>query len=240
MSTEKLRLRGFVLSRTRVREQDLSLKLLLEDGRAMPVLAPSALASRVRYAAGLSPLALYTFTISSSRKGFRLDEALVERPYVALLSDLKRQTAAMTATGLCDEVSEPAPTDRELFLLLGELYANLSERPREESAGWLVKFALEALAHAGHGIVLDRCVRCQTEAPTGALTTVDVTAGGVVCRGCGGGDYRLSALDRDALRRVQAGDLGAMREGLLSVTSALISGFAPRSAEVIGRVVSLF
>lgn len=239
-AAEPQRLRGFILARAVQREQDLSLKLLLEDGGCLTAVAHNGLASKKRFAAGLSPLALYAFTLTPTRKGHRLDEATVDEPFVPLLTDLFRQTAALAATGLCDEISVPEPGDRELFLLLAEVYGALSREPRERAPALTVRFFLEALHQAGHGIVLDRCVRCDTPVPDTALTTVDPSSGGVVCRRCGGAAFRLSALDRAAVRAVMAGDLGAMRKGLVRVTAALVSGFAPRSADALGHAADIF
>lgn len=232
--------RGFVLDRRPFREHDLRADVLLDDGERAELLAPSGQRSRVRFAGGLTPLVLHTFGITPSGKGLRLDEARIERAWPALHADLTRQTAALAGTGLLREVAHPAPGDRTDFLLLGELYDDLAALPPAEAPARLLRFAMEALAHAGHAPVLDRCVRCQTPAPEGRPVTVEPAAGGVVCRGCGGGRLRLSADDRASLRAVLAGDRTRYVRGMVATFASIVEGVAPASAPALARAAELF
>ncbi len=231
--------RGFVLARRPLGDHHLRVTLLLDDGSRLSVLAPSGQNSRERFSAGLSSLALYNLRITVTPRGARLDSARIHRAWPRLLTELRRQSASVAATGIADELSEPSPHDAGLFLLLGELYETLARIDSPPPAAVLVRFALEALAHAGHGLALDRCVRCDRPCPESALVTVDPSSGGVVCQPCGGGPYRLSSTDRSALRALLAGALQLYRPGLVLVTGALIAGFAPRSSGVLTRTAGL-
>lgn len=232
--------RGFVLDRRPFREHDLRAELLLEDGDRVAVLCPSGQRSRQRYAGGLTPLVLHRFGMTPSAKGLRLDEARIERPFPALLNDLTRQTAALAATGLLRELAAPTPGDATFFLLLGELYVQISDAPAPEAPARLVRFVVEALTHAGHAPVLDRCVRCGTLAPDDRAVTVEPSEGGVVCRSCGGGRYRLSAEDRAALRAVAAGDVGRYTPGMVTTLAGLLAASAPDSAPALQRADEVF
>lgn len=231
--------RGFVLDRRVFREHDLRAELLLDDGDRVEVLAPSGQRSRQRFAGGLMPLALYRFGMTPSAKGLRLDEARVERAWPSLLADLTRQTAVLAGSAAVREVG--APGDGTFFLLLGELHENVAADVDAATApARLLRFVVEVLEHAGHAPVLDRCVRCGAPAPDAALTTLDPAAGGVVCRACGGGPYRLLAADRAALRAVIAGELGRYTPGLTRVLGRVLSSLAPDAAVALERAEAMF
>jgi DNA repair protein RecO (recombination protein O) len=232
--------RGFVLDRRPFREHDLRVDVLLDDGDRAELLCPSGQRSRVRFAGGLTPLVLHTLAITPYARGLRLDEARIERTWPALHRDLTRQTAALAGTGLLREVADASPGDRTAFLLLGELYEDLAALPSGQCPARLLRFVMEALTHAGHAPVLDRCVRCQTEVPPERAVTVEPSAGGVVCRGCGGGRFRLSAVDRAELRAVLAGDLTRYVSGMVATMAVFVEGVAPVSGPALARAAELF
>lgn len=234
------RARSFVLGRTLARESDLRVMLLTEHGARIAVLAHGAQRSSRRFPAGLMPLAMYDATWTEGRRGLRLDEALVLRAWPALLDELRRNTAAVIGTCVSAEMAESEPGDGTAFLLLGELFEDLSREPAERAAGRLVRFAFESLSHSGSAVALDRCVRCDTPAPEGALVTVDPREGGVVCRGCGGGPYRLRAADRSALRRCLAGEGEALDPAMILVCASIIRGVSERAAEHLERGAAIF
>lgn len=233
--------RAFVLDRRPHREQDLRVTLLTEHGARVDAVALNAQRSKRRFMGALSPLVLYRVRYSTTPKATRLDEAQVEQVWPGLSRALRSQTAALAATGIVRAVAEPAPHDGALFLLLGELYtAAAASDDRDALAGRLVRFAFEVLDHTGHAIALDRCVRCDTPAPDGARVTVDPHAGGIVCRGCGGGTYAMSAADRADLRSVLAGDYAIGRAEMLRWAARIIEGVSVDAAGSIAGVVEHF
>lgn len=231
--------RAFVLERRPFRTHDLLVDVLLDDGERALVLAPSGQRSRLRFAGGLPPLVLHTFTMTPSAQGLRLDEACIERTWPALHTDLTRQTAALLATGLLHELSHPPPGDPTDFLLLGELYDDLAKCSPPEAPPRLLRFSMEVLTHAGLAPVFDRCVRCQTEAPEHRPVTFEPTAGGVVCRHCGGGSHRLAPEVRSALRAVLSGDRSRYVPGLALTFARVLEGPAPTSAQALTRAIPL-
>lgn len=233
--------RAFVLDRRPHREQDLRVTLLTEHGARVDVVAINAQRSKRRFMGGLTPLALYRVRYTTTARAARLDEALVDQVWPALARGLRSQTAALAATGIARAVAEPAPHDAALFLLLGEIYtAAAASDARDELAARLVRFTFEVLDHTGHGIALDRCVRCDTPAPDDARVTLDPHAGGVVCRGCGGGPYAMSAVDRADLRAVRAGDASRGRAEMLRWTARIIEGVSVDAAGSLAGVVDHF
>ena len=104
----------------------------------------------------------------------------------------------------------------------------------------LARFVLEALDVTGHAPCFDRCARCDTPAPDTAAVTVEPAAGGVVCRGCGGGRYRLAATDRADLRALLAGESSRGTVVSLQVAAALLGPVAPEAAEGVVKALDLF
>jgi DNA repair protein RecO (recombination protein O) len=230
------RARGFVLNRRPFREHDLRAELLLEDGDRVDVLAPSGQRSQKRFAAGLTPMALYRFGLTTTPKGTRLDDALIDRSFPALHNHLTRQTVALTATSFVRETTRATPGDGTLFLLLGEVFVGVAEDTTDEhTAGRLVRMVFDVLRHQGCAPVLDRCVRCENVCPDHALVTLDLSTGAVVCRACGGGSYRLTAQDRASLRAVVAGDFTRYGRTMLRTVSRIVSGVSPEGSQVLER-----
>lgn len=232
---------AFVLLRRPFREHDLQVTLLREDGCRMEAFAPSGQRSRHRYGAGLSTLVLYRIGWSPGRSGPRLDDAAPVRAWPGLLANLRRQTAAQCATAVARGLAEPIATDAALFTLLHDAYDHLDAAiPAGPPEALLARFVLEALDVTGHAPCFDRCARCDTPAPDTAAVTVEPAAGGVVCRGCGGGRYRLAAPDRADLRALLAGDARRGTVVSLQVAAALLGPVAPDAAEGLVKALDLF
>jgi recombinational DNA repair protein (RecF pathway) len=229
--------RAFVLGRRVLRESDLGVTLLLEDGVVADAWAPSGQASQRRFAAGLSPQVLFRVGLREHRRGLRLEHAVVEQAWPGLLTVLHRQSAAAALTGAALELCPHAGAHGHGFLLLGDGYQRLATAEAvSTSATLLVALTFELLADAGHGLSLDRCARCHTPAPEHRRVTVDPGAGGVRCRACGGGPHALSAPDRAALRAVMAGDGSAWRPALLGIAARLLADAAPATSATFERL----
>ncbi len=235
------RARAFVLDRRPHRENDLRVVLLTEHGARVEAFALGAQRSRQRFVGGLSPLALYAVRYSTTARATRLDEAVVERVWPSISRGLRSQSSALAATGVARALAEPAPHDAALFLLLGELYGIAAESDDADLLGGrLARFTLEALAHSGHALVFDRCVRCDAPAPDTARVTVDPVAGGVVCRSCGGGPLTFTSAQRKTLRAVIAGDLDGAKGSLVRTVSRLVEGVSVDAAGTLAGVADLF
>lgn len=229
--------RAFVLGRRLLRESDLGVTLLLDDGSAHEAWAPAGMASQRRFAAGLSTQVLFRVGLREHRRGLRLEHCLVEQAWPGLLSSLHRQSAAAALTGAALELTPHAGAGAHGFLLLGDGYQRLAvTNAPSASAAVLARLVFELLADGGHALSLDRCARCHTPAPEDRRVTVEPAAGGVRCRRCGGGPYVLLARDRAALRAVLAGDESAWRPELLSIVSHLLVAAAPTTSATLGRL----
>ncbi|MBL8602529.1 MAG: recombination protein O N-terminal domain-containing protein [Myxococcales bacterium] len=228
------RARALVLRRAAFREHDLKVTLLLENDVCLEALAPSGQRSQRRFTAGLSPLCLYDLGWSESRAGARLEDAQCLQGWPGLSKRLGPQSAALACTGVIAAVAGPAPSQRVLFALLLELYETLSA-PDADALAATVRFVFEALDVTGHGAVLDRCARCDRPAPAGVTVTLAADAGGVVCRSCGGGGFRMTASQRAALDALLRGAGGAIGPAHYDLAAALLGGVNAAAAEALAR-----
>jgi DNA repair protein RecO (recombination protein O) len=97
----------------------------------------------------------------------------------------------------------------EVNALLEALDAEGAERHAQALLG---ASGLRMLRAAGWGLELDQCVRCGRRCPAQARATVDLRAGGVVCRHCGGGGIELVARQRLGMMRALSGDEAGLAE----------------------------
>jgi hypothetical protein len=61
----------------------------------------------------------------------------------------------------------------------------------------------------------------------------------VVCRACGGGSYRLTAIDRASLRAVAVGDFTRYGRTMLRTLSRIVTGVSPEGSQVLERADAL-
>ena len=231
--------RGFVLWRRERGEADLVLELLLDDGSFHRAIAPSGVRSSRRYAGGLSAFTLYRFTFGRARgAGFvRIDEAVVERAWPALLTDLRRTAAAGVVCAIARDLVRDGAVDEALFARVASAMEALSNADIVTAGGVLVWFGMASMARSGEGIVLDTCVRCGRSAPDGASVQLSPRAGGVVCAACGGGVTTLRAAERRAWRRVAGGDVSAFDPAMLQWLLGMLEERLPRASEVLRGAV---
>jgi DNA repair protein RecO (recombination protein O) len=228
--------RGFVLARRERGESDLSLDVLLDDGRVLRAVARGGARSSRRFSAGLAPFTRYRFVFGRSlahAATLRLDEASVDQPYPGILADLRRTAAAGAASVVARELGGEVTLDAALYELYDALIAALDSTDAAGAGAGLLRFVHAAFEHAGHPMVLDACVRCGRAAPDNALVRLSPVAGGVVCAACGGGPIALPARDRRALRAVLAGSSEAFERAMLAPLARMIEPHAHRGAAAI-------
>jgi len=119
--------------------------------------------------------------------------------------------AAGRALGWLREAAPNHTAEPRLWVEVNALLDALDAPGATEKAQALLGAAgLRMLEAAGWGLDLTRCVRCEKPVPARARTELDVTAGGVVCRACGGGRIALTARARARLLEAAAGDESAL------------------------------
>jgi len=234
LSKQRLRTEALLIRLVPVGEADAMVQLFTEQAGALSAIARGARRSSKRFSA-LEPMHLLRVGVDVSpvRDVATLAEASLERPRIRLSTTLAPMQAAGQALRWL-RVAAPARTPEPA--LWDEVNALLDGLDTEASAGrelaLMATVGLRMLVAAGWGLVLERCVRCGKPCPARARTTIDVRAGGVVCRGCGGTGVPVRSVQRQAMIAAVAGDetaLTAKADAELAIT------LVDRALEVHGK-----
>ena len=190
--------RAVVLRRVDYRDSDRIVTLFTEQYGKLGAIARAARSSHKRFAAGLESLCVVEVMLEPGRGDLAtLREARPVWPCLALLTSLDRIEAAgagleMLRATLAERQPEPEVFERVVAFLL-DLDAGASPATR------LLQFQLDTLDILGLSPELEQCAVCAKPAPLERAALFRPTAGGVVCRACGGGSLRLSAATRQTL-----------------------------------------
>lgn len=212
LSKHRLRSRALLLRSVAVGEADQIVQLFTEQAGALSAIARGARRSSKRFSA-LEPMHLLQVTVDVSpvREIGTLAEASIDRPRLRLATTLRPMQAAGRAIRWLRSAIPARTPEPALWIELNALLDALDDSASDGGEdALLAAVGLRMLAAAGWGLVLDRCVRCGKPCPNRARTIVDVRAGGVVCRGCGGLGLTLSSAQRHALVAALGGDASAL------------------------------
>lgn len=181
------------------RDSDRIVTLLTRDHGKLGALARGARRSKKRFAGALEPYSVLQVSLKAGRSElWTLQEARIEQVFRGLLGSLERMTRAGAGLALVREVSVEQGDSAALFVasLQWLTVLDAEDDPKGER---LLCFAVRVLSLAGMAPHLNTCGRCDKPAPPGRAAYFDAPKGAVVCRACGGSEYRLSGEARDRL-----------------------------------------
>jgi DNA repair protein RecO (recombination protein O) len=110
----------------------------------------------------------------------------------------------------------PHTPEPAVFFATEHLLDQLDEFPPNSTSvgeALLAEFGLNLLSHLGWALELSRCIRCGRPCPQGVPALLDPRRGGLICRNCGGGPYRISATLRNIMLEASRGTLAALSGG---------------------------
>lgn len=229
MGRDPTRTPAFVLRSIAYGEADRILTLFtLSDGR-VSVLARGARKSSKRFGGALEPFCRVEVAYTPGRGDlFRLQEARVERPFPGLLTSLSAMSRAGAGLELVRAVTPERAPEPPLFVAIERFLAALAAPGPTDSAR-LPAFQLEVLTLAGLAPGVDSCARCGREAPAGKAALFEPTLGGVVCRACGGGPFKLTGSMRRAIREAgHGGGLATLSSRELAALERVLDAFLTR------------
>jgi DNA repair protein RecO (recombination protein O) len=162
------------------------------------VIAPQARKNTRRYAGGLEPFHGLTLTVDEPIHGelFRLRDTKLRQLRLRLVQNLNAMNVAGRALSWVRRSLPFSAAELAVFTATECLLGKLDETPPDsasEGEARLGEFGLRLLHHLGWALEFTRCVRCGRECPESSPATVDPANGGLVCRNCGGGRYRVTA-----------------------------------------------
>jgi DNA repair protein RecO (recombination protein O) len=203
---ERFVAQGVVLGTVDYGEADRVVTLFTRERGKVSAFAAGARKSKRRFAGALEPFSLLTVDlVERSGATLRLDQAQIDRPFLAIRNDLGRIARAMYAIELVRELVRDHEPHEALFELLVGYLALMDAGSAGPTS--LLAFELRVLALAGLRPRFDVCAICG-KPPHGELRFVP-DHGGVVCGGCGAraaGGRRAAPEVIAGLARIQAGE----------------------------------
>jgi DNA repair protein RecO (recombination protein O) len=172
---------ALVLSTVDYGDADRLVTLLTQSRGKLTAFAAGARKSKRRFAGALEPFTLVRARLVERRGDtFRLDEAEIDRCFLAVRSDLPLIARAMYSVELCRELTRDREPHPELFALLLAYLESLEKGAADEVS--LLGFELSALAHAGLAPRFSPCSICGKAAHD--PPDFDPEHGGVLCASC--------------------------------------------------------
>lgn len=232
LASERVQTRALVLRRTPTGDADLLVSAFTEAAGVVTVSARAARRANSKLGA-LEPIHTLRLVLDThpGRDIAKLAEARIERARPRLLEDPARLDAAFKAILWARSVLAPHQIEPEVFRELEAALDHLEQGGAPSPA--LVRVGLSMLARLGYGLELDRCVVCGRACAPTSSAFARATAGGLVCRACGGGagsDVILPAAARAAARAMLAGvdvpDADVLP--LVDLVDAAFAAHAPR------------
>jgi len=176
-----VRRRAIVCGRTKLKEQDLILTLVAEDGEQLRVIAKGARKPGSRLAARCDLCVEADLLLSCGRGLPIVSEAELVRARGAMRGDLARLSCASAMAEIARNTSFEESTDPFLFALLSRALAAVEEARGEAHLDLaLAAYAFKVCAHQGWRPVTDFCVMCGEPHPT----RFSCAAGGALCASC--------------------------------------------------------
>lgn len=227
------RTKAIVIGHRKLKESDLILTLLQEDGSQASAIAKGArkpsgkLASKAQLFCELDAL------IASGRSLDIITEAQLVEPHVLLRSDYDKMSAA---SAICNVSALTCFEDAQDLYLYAICSRALKACEQAQDASHLdlvvAAYVFKVLSHQGWQPVLDSCVMCGDEHPT----RFSSAAGGALCSSCAGEVEGSEELDANAFSWLNALVFMTFDELLEqpadSATSALLLAFAHSWASV--------
>ena len=214
--------RVIVLRKTRLREADLILTMLGEDGRQLRAVAKGALKPTSSFASRLELYAESRVLLIEGRTLDIVKEARLEDAHAPLRFDYMRSVfAAPIAELLCVATQGELPVAR-LFAMTQAAFTTLEAANDRSAPLVMAAFLLKAESILGYQPSLARCVECGADCELeGHPTWFSPDAGGTLCADC--------AASRNA--GVVSGVVIAWAHTLIHSTFKDIAGFElPRDA----------
>ncbi len=225
LATERLKSHALVVRRVPYGESDDIVHFFTEQAGSVAAIARGARKSTRRFAS-LEPMHVLgvSLELAPHRELGRLTETVVVHPRIGLTSRLSTLEAAGRALRWLRRAAPQRTPEPRLWREVNVLFDRLDVLPPELPVEPVLAGAgLRMLVALGWGLDLVRCVRCGRDCPENARTTVDVAAGGVVCRSCGGFGFWVASRQRRAMIAALAGaDVpGASESAMTLIEQAL-------------------
>jgi DNA repair protein RecO (recombination protein O) len=203
---------AILLRKTDYGDFDLILTVFsLRQGK-LSLIVKSGKKSKKRFAGVLELFSQMEIVASRGRRGRLavLQEASLREPYANIRSDIRKTAYASYWTELVNAWMEENVGSAPLFALLAYVLEAL-DRERDSAEALSIIFQIQFLNLSGHSPNLGACSACRRnlDGLNQPFFGFSLSAGGILCRDCGGSDdsIRLSTGTVKQLLWAQSGDL---------------------------------
>lgn len=210
---------ALLLGRVEYGDADLIVTLFTEERGRLSALARGARRSQKRFQGSLEPFHTLRVELGAHPRGelFKLHSSSIECSRDALVSNLDALTQggrALKWLRLCAPAGAHEPA---LWQATCSLLDRLADKGLlEQTDGLLGGYGIRLLELLGWGLNFQNCVRCGKQCPQERSSWVSPEHGGLMCGGCGGGPFKLSAVERAHLLAAARSD-----EFVLDASAAL-------------------
>lgn len=181
MARRSTRIAAIVLGRTKLREQDVILTMIAEDGSQVRAIAKGGRKPGSRLAARTELFCESDFLISHGRGLPIVTEAEVRKRHVEIASDIEHVAAASTLCEITRLTSYEDVTDPFQFKILSKALDIIGTSASGHNEALVVAaFAIKVLSHSGWRPEVDTCISCGES----SVSRFSVAGGGILCESC--------------------------------------------------------
>ena len=188
MAEKSYHARGIVLKKTKLKETDLIVTLMRENGQAIRAVAKGARKPSSSFSSRLEPGSVVDVLVARGRGDLHIiQEARLVASHESSRETLER-TCVMTASlELLARVCQPDITVDKLYAMTCVFLDALAKADNAQALALGAAHMLKASAFLGYRPSFDMCVVCGCpleDAPEHAIRYLSIAEGGVVCPAC--------------------------------------------------------
>lgn len=188
-----IHMRALVIDhRVRLKEKDVIVRLLCEDGCLRSAVAKGALRPGGRFASRTELGCEADFLLSEGTSLDTIQEAQLRNANVHIREDPDTFALACAACELTRYLSSHDARDAYVFAICTAFLAAIkSAKSRNSALAFMCAYALKLMAHAGYLPILASCASCSDE----QVAYFSVLDGGALCASCARGQDMLKPYD---------------------------------------------
>lgn len=173
---------AIVLSRRDFREGDQIITCLTEEYGKRDFIARGIKKCTSKNGAALEPFSFVFIGVAEGKDRQYITSVQLQEYFSEIRADVQKSMYAGYMVSLVESWVLPHEQNTGIYAFLLRFLSVLATHL--PSTDFLDTSILELLSYIGFELVLDACIVCEKQALGATTYTIDIAAGGVVCRGC--------------------------------------------------------